>query len=75
VKRGDLVLAKKFKSIGIIVEIFDDLSKDNPWIRVLFTTPQETYQWCKKSGLTVIDNKRGDHDDPLLNGTNESGSL
>lgn len=74
-KRGDLVLAKKFKSIGIIVEIFDDLDKDNPWIRVLFTTPKETYQWCKQNGLTIISNERGDHTDPPLNGTNESGSL
>jgi len=55
VKLGDLVKSIKFKeSIGIIVEIFDDLGEDNPWIRVLFTHPAETYQWVKMSGLIVV---------------------
>ncbi len=54
-KLGDLVKSIKFKeSIGIIVEIFDDLGEDNPWIRVLFTHPAETYQWVKMSGLIVV---------------------
>ena len=43
--------------MGIITEIFDDLDKENPWIRVLFTHPTKTYQWCKKSGLTKLDKK------------------
>jgi len=53
VKPGDLVRSKKFNSIGIIVEVFDDLGDDNPWIRVLFTHPVETYQWCKMSSLEL----------------------
>jgi len=54
VQPGDLVRSVKFKSIGIITEIFDDLDKENPWVRVLFTHPTRTYQWCKKSGLTKL---------------------
>jgi hypothetical protein len=51
---GDLVESTKYKSIGVVVEIFDDLSVDNPWIRVLFTTPIETFQWIKKDGLKIL---------------------
>jgi len=29
------------------------LGDDNPWIRVLFTHPVETYQWCKMSSLEL----------------------
>jgi hypothetical protein len=55
VKPGDLVKSKKHKnSIGIITEIFSDLSADNPWVRVLFTHPTETYQWVKKHGLSLV---------------------
>ena len=54
-KLGDLVKAIKHKdTIGIVVEIFDDLGESNPWIRVLFTHPVETYQWVKMSGLIVV---------------------
>ena len=53
-KPGDLVKTSKNDRIGIIVEIFDDLGEDNPWIRVLFTHPAETYQWVKMSGLIVV---------------------
>lgn len=58
-KLGDLVKSNKFKdSIGIVVEIFDDLGKDNPWVRVLFTNPVETYQWVKKDTLTLAENNK-----------------
>lgn len=52
---GDLVQSLKHKnSIGIVIEIFEDLGDDNPWVRVLFTHPRKTYQWVKRSGLTVV---------------------
>ena len=54
-KPGDLVRSKKFNSIGIVVEVFDDLGDDNPWIRVLFTYPAEIYQWCKMSSLELAE--------------------
>ena len=53
-RRGDLVEAIKHKSIGAVTEIFDDLDSSNPWVRVLFTHPKETYQWVKADGLVVI---------------------
>jgi hypothetical protein len=55
VKLGDLVKHKNAPNrMGIIVEIFDDLGKEDPWIRILFTHPTETYQWVKKRGLVVV---------------------
>ena len=61
-KRGDLVKAIKFKdSIGVVVEIFEDLNKKDPWVRVMFTHPSETYQWVKRSGLLLVkQEKEGD---------------
>ena len=57
-KTGDLVKSLKHNnSIGIIVEIFSDLSEENPWIRVLFTHPSQTSQWVKKDGLELIKEK------------------
>jgi hypothetical protein len=53
-KPGDLVKSKKFNSMGVIVEIFSDLDPKNPWVRVLFTHPKETYQWCKEGGLELL---------------------
>lgn len=65
---GDLVKLKKsgFDSIGIVIEIFDDINKDEPWVRVLFTHPSETYQWVKMSGLMLAcdEKEKGGHDDP-----------
>tara|TARA_R110000751_G_scaffold124237_1_gene225345 strand:- start:558 stop:764 length:207 start_codon:yes stop_codon:yes gene_type:complete len=61
-KKGDLVLSKRFNAMGIVVEIFDDLGKENPWIRVLFTNPTETYQWCKLQGLTLVVEEKKDKD-------------
>ena len=57
-KAGDLVKTKN-NSIGIVIEVFGELDKENPWIRVMFTHPVETYQWIKLSALTLI-KKKGD---------------
>ena len=58
--RGDLVKSIKFNSIGVVTEVFSDLDPKNPWVRVLFTSPVETYQWCRVSGLELIKKKRND---------------
>jgi hypothetical protein len=59
VKRGDLVKAIKFKdSIGVVVELFEDLDEKDPWVRVMFTHPAKTYQWVKRSGLVVVKQKK-----------------
>jgi len=42
------------------MEIFDDLGERDPWIRVLFTHPQETYQWVKKSALILVPEEKED---------------
>tara|TARA_R110002074_G_scaffold243281_1_gene415071 strand:- start:423 stop:614 length:192 start_codon:yes stop_codon:yes gene_type:complete len=63
VKRGDLVKAIKFKnSIGVVMELFADLDEKDPWIRVMFTHPAETYQWVKRSGLILV--KKKEEEDP-----------
>jgi len=73
-KPGDLVQSTRYGQMGIIVEIFDDLNKDNPWVRVLFTHPVQTYQWCKMDGLILT--KKGENLSPPLSGAlNKSGSL
>jgi hypothetical protein len=55
VKPGDLVKAiKRNNSIGIVTEVFSDLSSENPWVRVLFTHPSKTYRWVKEDGLRLI---------------------
>ena len=56
-KPGDLVESIKFRSIGIVIEVFGDLDPDNPWVRVHFTTPTHTYQWCKMNSLTILKKK------------------
>ena len=56
-KPGDLVKSRKFNSMGVIVEVFADLDVANPWVRVLFTHPKETYQWCRANGLTALHQK------------------
>tara|TARA_Y100000034_G_C6735029_1_gene325890 strand:+ start:565 stop:777 length:213 start_codon:yes stop_codon:yes gene_type:complete len=70
VKPGDLVKAKKHGAMGIVTEIFADLNSDDPWIRVLFTHPSQTYQWCKMKGLEVMKRK-----EELPGGEGGSGSL
>jgi hypothetical protein len=51
---GDLVKVAKGQAMGIVVEVFSDLGPTDPWVRVLFTHPSETYQWVKKSGLRIV---------------------
>lgn len=63
VKVGDLVRVYRHGAIGIVADIFDDLDPKNPWARVIFTHPKQSYQWCKVHGLEVI--KKGDPKDPL----------
>jgi len=76
VEPGDLVKSLRYKRIGIVTEVFEDLDRKNPWIRVLFTHPVETYQWCKKEGLQLISKKGGDlSDPPLIGAPSGSGSL
>tara|TARA_R100000664_G_C2753122_1_gene140490 strand:+ start:551 stop:748 length:198 start_codon:yes stop_codon:yes gene_type:complete len=65
VKPGDLVKSTKHNnSIGIVMEIFADLNTENPWIRVLFTHPKQTYQWVKQDGLQLI--KEGQEKPPNI---------
>ncbi len=72
-KPGDLVRILKHGGIGIITEIFDDLNPNEPWVRVLFTHPAQTYQWCKASGLELL---KKDHDHTATRtGHDASGSL
>jgi hypothetical protein len=73
-KPGDLVRSTRYGRMGIVVEIFDDLNKDNPWVRVLFTYPAQTYQWCKMSGL--LPPIKGENvSSPLSGALKISGSL
>ena len=52
-KPGDLIQTKKGKRIGIVIEIFADLDPKDPWIRVRWTHPMDTYEWCKEAGLEM----------------------
>ena len=64
-KLGDLVKSTKNKgTIGIVVEIFDDLGEADPWIRVLFTHPTETYQWVKRTALILVKDDEKEKKDP-----------
>jgi len=71
-KKGDLVRVYKHGAIGLVVELFDDLDSEDPWVRVAFTHPNPTTQWVKRSGLEII--KEGGRKDPLP-GAKMSGSL
>ena len=63
----------KHGAIGVVMEIFGDLNPHDPWIRVAFTHPAQSYQWCKQSGLELVKEKGGHKDPPL--GAITSGSL
>jgi len=89
VKLGDLIKYNKktvkdsLGSIGIVIEIFDDLGESDPWIRILFTHPNETlpggsgqsYRWVKRSGLIVVGEEKEDRKTPLHSGAATTGSL
>ena len=51
---GDLVQTKKGGRLGIVTEIFADLDPSNPWVRIRWTHPKDTYEWCKMSGLLPV---------------------
>tara|TARA_R110002020_G_scaffold387296_2_gene597993 strand:- start:44 stop:265 length:222 start_codon:yes stop_codon:yes gene_type:complete len=51
---GDLVQARKGGRLGIVAEIFDDLDPNNPWVRIRWTHPKETFEWCKMEGLLPV---------------------
>ena len=68
-KLGDLVRSKKYRAIGIVVDIFDDLNPNEPWIRVRFTHPADTFQWCKGAGLETLPMEKNS------SGDEASGSL
>lgn len=51
---GDLVKSKKHKAMGIVIDVFGDLDPENRWVRVLFSGPPKTSQWCKEQTLTVV---------------------
>jgi len=54
-KIGDLVQSTKFEErIGVVVEIFGDLNPEDPWIRIQWTFPQHSFEWCKQGGLKVV---------------------
>jgi len=75
-KPGDLVRMHKHGAIGIVTEVFADLNPSDPWIRVLFTHPTQTYQWCKETGLEVLKREEGLEVPPLLGAIiSKSGSL
>ena len=77
-KTGDLVKEGRVEAIGIVVDVFGDLDPGNPWVRVLFTHPVQTYRWCKMSALTVVKEKEGGLTDPPLSSAeiaSTSGSL
>jgi len=75
VEVGDLVKLIQNNAIGIVVEVFDDLDPINPWVKILFTHPCDTYQWCKIKALVLVSKKKEDQNDPPLNSVTPSGSL
>jgi mannose/cellobiose epimerase-like protein (N-acyl-D-glucosamine 2-epimerase family) len=56
---GDLVRSNKFDNkVGVIVEIFGDLDPENPWVRIRWTSPNHSFEWCKQEGLEIISKKK-----------------
>jgi|TARA_Y100000310_G_scaffold328205_1_gene395940 hypothetical protein len=54
-KIGDLVTHHKDTSrMGCVIDIFADLDEEDPWIRIRWTMPVETWEWSKRSGLVII---------------------
>jgi len=57
---GDLVKAKKGDRLGIVVEVFGDLDPGNPWVRVRWSSPHNSFEWCKQAGLVPVNKKEAD---------------
>ena len=76
-KLGDLVRASKGDRIGIVMEIFGDLDPSNPWIRVRWTHPTNTFEWCHQQGLRLMEasTKQGGPLSPPCYSAENSGSL
>jgi|TARA_R110002020_G_scaffold18964_1_gene65716 hypothetical protein len=55
VSPGALVQARKGTRMGIVVEVFPDLNPHDPWVRICWTHPKDTYEWCKLGGLEIVD--------------------
>ena len=54
-KIGDLVRSNKFtEKVGVIIDIFGDLDPEDPWLRIRWTVPGPSFEWCKKQGLLVL---------------------
>jgi len=55
VKPGDLVKSNRFvNKVGVVVDIFGDLNPEDPWVRVRWTIPVHSFEWCKQQGLSII---------------------
>jgi len=74
-KPGSLIQSLRGDRLGIVIEIFGDLDPDNPWVRVRWATPSNTFEWCKRSGLLLATNKKGTIEVPFSGAVSESGSL
>ena len=74
-KPGSLIRSLKGDRLGIVIEVFGDLDPDNPWVRVRWTTPKNTFEWCKYNGLILITNKKEDTRSSFSSAPSGSGSL
>jgi|TARA_R110000824_G_scaffold11268_2_gene49210 hypothetical protein len=74
-KPGNLIQSLKGDRLGIVIEIFGDLDPDNPWVKVRWTTPNNTFEWCKRNGLLLATNKKEDTKSSFSGAVSESGSL
>ena len=54
-KIGDLVTHfKDTNRMGFVVDVFADLAANDPWVRIRWTMPVETWEWTKRSGLVIV---------------------
>ena len=72
---GSLIQSLRGDRLGIVIEIFGDLDPSNPWVRVRWTSPRNTFEWCKRSGLLLATNKKEDTKSSFSGAVSESGSL
>ena len=74
-KPGSLIQSIKGNRLGIVIEVFGDLDPDNPWVRVRWTTPTNTFEWCKCNGLLPAGNEKEDFKSSFSDAVCKSGSL